>query len=151
MPDSEQFFSRDGFPYFPPLLLTLTFSGKRVNVQLQLFQLECTSTVQFQESFNYFQLEHLLDSESEFVALLRLEVSHVTHQISSTLTWLSMVADPPCASFITRQKTLICNHSLPLHHRKFGTNEAISKFFLFSRSGRIQGLLYKQRCYKIAD
>ena len=105
MPDSEQFFSRDGFPYFPPLLLTLTFSGKRV--QLQLFQLECTTTVQFQESFNYFQLEHLLDSESEFVALLRLEVSHVTHvthQISSTLTWLSMVADPPCASFIARQK-----------------------------------------------
>ena len=26
-------------------------------------------------SFNYFQLEHLLDSDSEFVALLRLEVS----------------------------------------------------------------------------
>ena len=25
-------------------------------------------------SFNYFQLEHLLDSDSEFVALLRLEV-----------------------------------------------------------------------------
>ena len=106
MPDSEQFFSRDGFPYFPPLLLTLTFSGKRVNVQLQLLQLECTTTVQFQESFNYFQLEHLLDSESEFVALLRLEVSYVTHQIYHMvkLEIAPLVADPPCASFITRQK-----------------------------------------------
>ena len=42
-------------------------------------------------SFNYFQLEHLLDSDSEFVALLRLEVrSHCPNWP----IWITWVAQP---------------------------------------------------------
>ena len=43
-------------------------------------------------SFNYFQLEHLLDSDSEFVALLRLEVR--SQCPNWPFLWIAWVAQP---------------------------------------------------------